>query len=326
MRISGKIKLLIPLFVLVFMVSALCTPFSADEQEQSGKITVLYELENIPFSLYKVGEITESGVVLSGDFAHYKVNLHSDHAAYTLSSYATRDALTPLKISATGENGAVLFSELEKGVYLVCGESTYLNGEHYTVNPSLISVPYVTDGKEEWNITAQAKFEKNVEEDFVDISVVKVWEAFPGEFSYPDVEIQLLNDSGIFDTVTLNSENNWNYTWKKLDNHTDWSITEIIPEDAEYTVDIIREGYIFTVTNIVDHEESTEPTSPTTPTLPTSPTSSTAPTVPTTVPVTTPDTPLIPQTGQLNWPIPVFSTAGVLFIAFGVLIGRKNNE
>ena len=82
MRISGKIKFLIPLFVLVFMVSVLCTPFSADEQ--SGKITVLYELGNVSFNLYKVGEITENGAVLSDSFAQYKVNMHCDNSAYTL--------------------------------------------------------------------------------------------------------------------------------------------------------------------------------------------------------------------------------------------------
>ena len=171
MRISGKVKFFVSLFVLVFMVSALCTPFAA--AEQSGKITVSYELEDVTFNLYKAGEITEQGVVLSGEFARYKVNMNSDSAAYTLSAYVARDAIVPLKTAVTGENGAALFSGLERGVYLICGESTFYGEEHYTVNPSLISVPCMVDGKQEWNITAQAKFEKNVESDTVDISVIK---------------------------------------------------------------------------------------------------------------------------------------------------------
>ena len=321
MRISGKIKFLIPLFVLVFMVSVLCTPFSADEQ--SGKITVLYELGNVSFNLYKVGEITENGAVLSDSFAQYKVNMHCDNSAYTLWSYINRDGIAPLKTSATGENGVVLFSGLERGVYLICGESTDINGAHYTVSPSLISVPCITNGEQEWNITANAKFERFGDEDTpVSISVVKVWQERPGMFICPSIEIQLIKNSDVFDTVTLNEENNWNHTWKNLDADAEWTLTENVPEDAPYTVSISKEGYVFTVTNIFDHEETTSPTSPTSPTAPT------APTVPATTPTTptTPDTPFIPQTGQLNWPIPVFSTAGILFIAFGVLIGRKNNE
>ena len=211
MRISGKIKFLIPLFVLVFMVSVLCTPFSADEQ--SGKITVLYELGNVSFNLYKVGEITENGAVLSDSFAQYKVNMHCDNSAYTLWSYINRDGIAPLKTSATGENGVVLFSGLERGVYLICGESTEINGAHYTVSPSLISVPCITNGEQEWNITANAKFERFGDEDTpVSISVVKVWQERPGMFICPSIEIQLIKNSDVFDTVTLNEENNWNHT------------------------------------------------------------------------------------------------------------------
>ena len=228
MRISGKIKFLIPLFVLVFMVSALSMPFSADEQEQTGRITILYELENVPFSIYRVGEITQDGAVLSGDFARYKVNMHSSNSAYTLLSYIKRDNPAPLKTAVTGERGSVVFDGLEKGVYLVSGKSTVVDGVLYTVSPSLISVPCITDEDQEWDITATVKYERIFEEEtVVDISVVKVWEDCPGTFTCPGIEIQLIKDSTIFDTVTLNTENNWKHTWRDLDAYDITHITYI---------------------------------------------------------------------------------------------------
>jgi hypothetical protein len=48
------------------------------------------------------------------------------------------------------------------------------------------------------------------------------------------------------------------------------------------------------------------------------------------VPPPTPPDPDIPQTGQLNWPIPVLVCSGLILVAFGLLLrcknGKKTNE
>ena len=66
------------------------------------------------------------------------------------------------------------------------------------------------------------------EETVVDISVVKVWEDCPGTFTCPGIEIQLIKDSTIFDTVTLNTENNWKHTWSNLSSLLQQSIVMIV--------------------------------------------------------------------------------------------------
>jgi len=38
------------------------------------------------------------------------------------------------------------------------------------------------------------------------------------------------------------------------------------------------------------------------------------------------NTPKLPQTGQLNWPVPVMATAGVFFVILGIFVGMKKDE
>ena len=50
-----------------------------------------------------------------------------------------------------------------------------------------------------------------------------------------------------------------------------------------------------------------------------------SPKVGATVP-STPDTPSLPQTGQLNWPVPVLACSGILLFAAGWCLNRKGKK
>lgn len=63
--------------------------------------------------------------------------------------------------------------------------------------------------------------------------------------------------------------------------------------------------------------EPSEPTSPTTPTRPSAPANPTTPVTPSTV---------LPQTGQLNWPIPVLLALGCICLLAGLLLLRKERD
>ena len=64
----------------------------------------------------------------------------------------------------------------------------------------------------------------------------------------------------------------------------------------------------YTITNPTGpQQETTAPVETTAPTEPTSP------------------SPFIPQTGQLNWPVPVLCFIGLALILLGILMVKKNN-
>ena len=65
----------------------------------------------------------------------------------------------------------------------------------------------------------------------------------------PDaIIVQLLRDSQVYDTVTLNAGNNWRHTWVGLDDAFNWRVVEYETPEG-YTVTVEREGITFVMTN-----------------------------------------------------------------------------
>lgn len=149
--------------------------------------------------------------------------------------------------------------------------------------------------------------------DQADFTVVKVWDDTGKTSSRPkSVTMQLLKDGQLYDTVTLNADNNWRHTWKGLDRKYMWQVVETTVPSG-YTVCIDREGTAFVVTNTAKGTGSSS--------------SSNKPPV-------TPTTPngnnggggngngngggsKLPQTGMLWWPVPVLAAAGMVVFVIG---------
>ena len=310
MKIRDKARLLTSL--LTAAVLLLCSVTVFHGAEEKGCITLKYELSDAKFSLYQVGDITDSGVVCVDGFSGYHVDLNSENAAQTLESYIQRDNVAPLREVYTDSNGNAEISGLDKGVYLVTGEFGFSDGQYYFVMPSIISLPY----NNEWDLTSYVKYAKGLS-DIAQLTCVKVWKGAEGRKIYPDVHIQLLRNGELYDTVTLNKDNDYKYTWSYLESGYNWTVTEE-ELNADYSVDIERGEHVFTITNTVSDTvtETTVPSSPTEPATTTPKTTGTAQTASNT----------IPQTGQLNWPVPVLSVTGAALIIIGLIITRKKRN
>ncbi|MBQ1507138.1 MAG: Cna B-type domain-containing protein [Ruminococcus sp.] len=328
------VKTLSALLVIILSMAVCTTAFSAAERECS--IQIVFEQENAEFDLFKVGNITGGGeAVLVDEFKDYAVDLYDENAAYTLSQYLRRDSVTPLNTAVTNEENKALFSGLEKGVYLILGHDAVYGSEKYTFLPVMISVPYWEGDVYKHDVEAMSKFEKKpVEDTTVDVSVIKVWKDSLST-EYPEISVQLLRDYEVYDTVVLSEKNSWKHTWNDLSSKYEWSVAEVKPTSIDCAVDISRDKYVFTITNTIKYPGESTPPATTAPdnTKPTSPTTPGNTTPRTTVPrtttprnnTTTEPVSRIPQTGQLNWPIPVLAFAGVVFIAIGALLSRKRN-
>ena len=78
--------------------------------------------------------------------------------------------------------------------------------------------------------------------------MLKVWDDKGNETERPrEIIVQLLKDGKVYDTVTLNKDNNWRYTWASLDDRYEWLVTE--KEPSGYTVKTELRGITFVITN-----------------------------------------------------------------------------
>ena len=130
-----------------------------------------------------------------------------------------------------------------------------------------------------------------------EIKVIKVWKDDGREADRPGmIEVQLLGDGEVHETVRLDADNSWRYTWTGLDGTKEWLVVEKKAPEG-YTVSVKREGTTVFITNTKESPE--EP----------------------------PET--LPQTGQLWWPVFLLGGAGLVLLLtgfVGTLRRRKGNS
>lgn len=274
---------------------------------------------NVPFSVYYLGSVNGGEIVPDGKFSSYKVSFDvSDsekmmNLGLTLSAYILRDNIEADYSDLTDEKGVADFEGevMGEGAYLIMAEKHLQNGNYYFFEPTVVVLPYGESEK----LTVIPKYEKVPEEtESIKVSyrVLKAWVEDEEGFRPIEIHVQLLCDGEIYDTVVLNSENNWKYQWDNLSSHCHWTVTEKTVE-GEYVVSLSREEKAYLLTNSgnigeKDVEETTKPDK-----SPDSPDE----------PATKPEEEL-PVTGALRWPVPYLAMAGVLLFIIGFVRYRKS--
>lgn len=270
------------------------------ETEHPTSLAMDYPCEGAEFRLFQVAEVsryaaytaTPAFAAYTPDFADVVDQTGWQALAQTLAAYAQRDGVTPDVLGDTDAAGKLSFAGLKTGLYLVTVGTVEKDEYVYRCAPFLVALPEL-DAKDQWvyDVTASPKYEKIPLRDLVDEKqVVKVWK--DGDASgRPDyVEIQLICDGEVWDTVTLNADNQWRHTWTHLDKGHTWQVVEKNIPDG-YTVSVEQEGDLFIVTN-------RKPAGPQDPTL--------------------------PQTGMLWWPVGLLAASGMALFLLGW--SRKNHS
>ena len=256
------------LCMIIFLLMAMLLPTTAlagdtVDTERSNSLTVecAYDgnpLSGVVFSLYKVADIDAYGrYTITDAFSDYSVSLGQETVegwrtlAQTIAPYALRDKIPTIQQETTDFSGHASFAELSAGVYLAYGHR-YTSGDFvYTPEPFLVSLPSL-DKNDEWlyDVEANCKGEGYINPpETTTVKALKVWDDEGHESNRPkDIEVQLLRNESVYDTVTLNSENNWRCTWQDLSADYKWSVIEkTVPEN--YTLLISKEGITFVLTN-----------------------------------------------------------------------------
>lgn len=320
---TAKNRLLLLICLLTFF---LVMPFKVSAAEQidinaEASLTIQYTHENkplsgAPFTIYRVADVAADGTyTLTGDFKDYPVSLQSPDSdvlrqlAFTLDGYVKRDDLTPLDNGQTDASGKLTFpvsqSILKPGLYLVIGQPLKAEGYIYNAEPFLISLPCKSADSSSLNYhpAVQPKYNQSPDtpSDTITRKVLKVWKDDGHKDARPiQIEVQLLKDGDIYDTVTLTQDNNWRFTWDNLDQGSNWTVVE--KEVSNYKVSVTQEGITFVITNTYE-----VPDTPSTPVTPSAPDTSVK----------------LPQTGSLWWPVPWLLACGVLLLGMGI---RKNRS
>lgn len=309
---------------------------------RASSLTVVYTDGDTPlvgahFELYRVADVSAEGrYTLTKEFSGCPIDLNSLSAAAALATqgYLELNGIPPLAEGETNARGRLTFSGLTPGLFLVVGTVHTQDGMVYASAPffAVLPAPDQTSGGWSYAVTVTPKHSTAPDTPpggTVERRVLKIWEDDGFEAQRPPyITVHLLRDGLIYDTVILSPENGWAYRWDGLDAGYRWTVAEIAPDG--YTVEVERFGVTYVITNRKTAEASADPTPPITPTPSPSPSQTPTPTPTVTPSDSSPtpsaapddDTPSLPQTGQLWWPVPVLAAAGLLSLLIGCIRKR----
>lgn len=315
----NKTKKILPLFLMCLILSLIVFPSkilaSSDfDKDKDVEFTIDYQnegkkLANAEFDIYKVADVDKDlNIKLTEEFSKYPVDLTKlnqeawNDYALTLKGYVQRDGLKALVTGVTDANG-IYKTKLKAGLYLVIGKNLTLDNYIYESSPFIVLLPNVEKETGTWNYDVISKpkttrNEKIIKE--VSKKVIKIWKDKGFENLRPkEIEIELLGNGKLRETIVLSEKNNWQNTWHKLDESVNWTLVEKGVDKGKYKVSISEEGDIFIVENtyIPPKRPPKEPPKKTKEPL--------------------------PQTGQLWWPVYTLVGLGSIMIVLGFIQNRR---
>lgn len=319
----NNIKRLLTVLLCAALLSTCVFAQYVDPYRNDCTLTVRckHEVEGVLFSIWQVGKIDQNaGFTKTSDFAGARVNLNNtgDWAdlAETLAGFAESRKIDPLETDDTNKQGRAVFRDLRAGLYLVVGQPYTVDNKVYQTEPFLVSLPTRSDNTQPWDydvLTAikASEWVDNVETD--EVSVLKIWSGDDDSLVRPaSITVQLLQNGLVYDTVTLNRRNNWEYQWTGLPAGSVWRVAEVdVPE--EYFVLVRRNDNDFVIINTYENLKK--------PQIPEWPGDSDIVDIPDgDVPL---DRPTLPETGTTQWIVPLLLSAGMVLFLMGLLRRRQ---
>lgn len=162
-RIISVVTVLLLLSAMAMSISALEEP----DMSRTGSISIVmtYQEQPVPggsLTLYRVADVHEENGAdysfrLTEEYADSQISLDSlddSTVASSLAAYAKDMALTGTK-KTIDQDGAITFSELELGLYLLVQEDPAKG--YLAVSPFLVSVPAYKDGSYIYDVDGSPK-------------------------------------------------------------------------------------------------------------------------------------------------------------------------
>lgn len=214
----------------------------------------------------------------------------------------------------TDDRGAVDFTALEQGIYLVFERG----GQILSFRPYLVCLPTESEGELYYNI---ASVPKVMDTDSRSIMVMKLWEDEEDAAGRrPDhVQVTLYRDGTAIRTVVLNEACLWQHTFTMLPGDGVYTVEETPVRNYTGSCEEVAEGFV--LTNTYDPDDPDDPDDP--PFVgpdeipePRPPMPPQEPDVPHEPEV--PQEPTLPQTGFVMWYVYVLMLVGTALVIWGL--------
>ena len=294
-NITAFLLLLLGMLLLPIQVMA----HTGIDEKQEINLTIQYELSDVNFRLYQIAEFSKTGEFTPTEtYAEYPIELDDldsegwRTAAEAYAGYIEREQMEPSATGETDENGQLVLEQLDMGIYLVLGESQITEERvEYEIMPFMLSLPSLTE-QDTWDYEPVVIPKYDAEElpQLLNLEVIKLWKNDSESERPREIVAQLLKDGEVYEEVVLHAANGWAYQWDELEPEAEWKVVEKeVP--SGYTVKVNKTEHTYTITNTGRDLISQAPT--------------------------------LPQTGQLWWPVPVLTIAGVVFLLIGAWCRKR---
>ena len=306
-------KVLSVILITAFCFTLFSVGTSAISLDTKGSITLhvadsknKIPMEGASFRLYffAAAHKKENGVgyyyVVPYNDCNMDMNdLQDSYLAVHLSHFALTHDL-PYTEKTSDSKGNIVFENLEPGVYLIL--ATDIVEGYFLPAPFVINIPVYDHEDKSWeydiNATPKMQLSGNSLGETTYLSVKKAWKT---DEKLPEkVTVSLLCDLREVERVELSEKNNWYYRWDLLDKSHTWNVVEsVVPDGYKVSYDFSANAVTITNTKEGYKEQTT----------------------------TKPDE--LIDTGQLNWPVPVFSVVGLLLFSVGwamLNLSKKDEE
>ena len=220
--------------------------------------------EGLEIQIFHAADVSENKeYTLSTAFRDLPVNINAvssqsewENIASTLTAYTLANSISPTQEKNTDQNGAVKFTDLPVGLYLVRWTKNETEDQVSGFEPFIISVPDINDdGSWNYDINALPKPGKyaptNQETEY---RAVVLWDDEGFEAHRPDhVQIEVFKDGKSVGIYTVSARENWTCKWTALDDGSVWTVVER-GIGAEYEITVSQYGKVFTIVNHFSEE------------------------------------------------------------------------
>lgn len=259
--------LLVLTFILPVKINALST---ADAKEiivnKNGSLNLEYKYDDYIINsgdvkLYYIASVTyDYQYSLVGDFQELPIEINGikeidewNILEDTITSYVIADGISETS-SAVINNNKVYFEDLKTGLYLVITDTIEAETYSLSFDPFIISVPnLMEDGTWNYDVYSCPKpYLFTPKYDDVTYTIIKEWRDY--KQNRPDaIEVDIYKDSELYESISLNSDNNWTYSFVAKDDGSIFTAVERNVPDG-YTVSIDKDGTRIVIINTHDEE------------------------------------------------------------------------